>query len=242
MVSFSDLEVKVGNVLNNVNDVMKDLQEKFLESNLYNIVNKGLDIGIEIVMPDLIENQVKDLKNIILENGLKEGVKEAVNSIQAFGKSVLGIVTGNFESVSQIKLAVSKGGIIDTISSFLDKSIDKANKNGIISNDLKKSIKSGKNSILKAIESNISAELDNQDDKFEKLEKYNEQWQNCFDNKDFEGMKKAYKNIQKYMKEVIPFENTINTTRKIETLHTLIKNNGGNFDLSTEELELAEAM
>ena len=162
--------------------------------------------------------------------------------MKEFGKSVLGIVSGNFESISQVKLAVKKGGVIDIISSFLDKSIDKANSFGKISNSLKKQLKNGKNKIVKSIESNISDELDNQVEKFEKLEKYNNQWQECFDNKDFNGMKNAYKSIQKYMKEVVPFENILKNSRRIENLHTLIKNNGGNFDISDYELELAEVL
>ena len=40
------------------------------------------------------------------------------------GKSALGIVTGKFENVSQIQTAVKDGGIIDTVSSLLDKAID----------------------------------------------------------------------------------------------------------------------
>ena len=37
-------------------------------------------------------------------------------------------------------------------------------------------------------------------------------------------------------------ENTINSAKNIKNLHQLIKNNGKNFDLSDEELELAKLL
>lgn len=229
-------------VVNNSYNLVSQIQQKFLESNLYDVTNSALDLGIKIIAPDLIEEQLIEIKDSIFENGLKSGLEEVVNSIVDFGKSALGIVTGNFESISQIQLAVKNGGIIDSISDLLDKAIDVANKKGLITNEIKKEIKKGKNKILKNISENISESLDNQINALEKIEKYNEKWQECFENKDFNGMKNAYNNIQKYLKEVIPLETTLKNARKLENIHNLIKNNGGNFDLSQDELDLAEAL
>ena len=179
-------------VVNNSYNLVSQIQQKFLESNLYDVTNSALDLGIKIIAPDLIEEQLIEIKDSIFENGLKSGLEEVVNSIVDFGKSALGIVTGNFESISQIQLAVKNGGIIDSISDLLDKAIDAANKNGLITNEIKKEIKKGKNTILKNISENISESLDNQVNALEKIEKYNEKWQECFENKDFNGMKNAY--------------------------------------------------
>ena len=55
-------------------------------------------------------------------------------------------------------------------------------------------------------------------------------------------MEKEYKKIEKQLKEIAPIENIINNARKIEVLHNLIKNNGKNFNLSKEQLELAEKL
>ena len=57
-----------------------------------------------------------DIKNTLLSEGLSEGIKKVVSSAVDFGKSALGIVTGNFENISQIKKAVEQGGLIDTLS------------------------------------------------------------------------------------------------------------------------------
>ena len=44
------------------------------------------------------------------------------------------------------------------------------------------------------------------------------------------------------IKEIVPIENTIKTARKIENIHNLIMNNGNNFNLSKDELELAKKL
>ena len=41
---------------------------------------------------------------------------------------------------------------------------------------------------------------------------------------------------------MVPIENTIISARNIEMLHSLIKNKGKNFELSNEELELANKL
>ena len=55
-------------------------------------------------------------------------------------------------------------------------------------------------------------------------------------------MEKEYKKIKEKLKEVMPIESTIKEARTIENLHTLIKNKGGSFDLSKEEIELANKL
>ena len=67
-------------------------------------------------------------------------------------------------------------------------------------------------------------------------------WQDYFNAKDFSGMEKEYVEIENELTELVPIENTINNARKIETIHNLIKNNGQNFNLTNEELELVEKL
>ena len=55
-------------------------------------------------------------------------------------------------------------------------------------------------------------------------------------------MEKEYKKIEKEITQLIPIEKTINDVRKIENIHNLIKNNGKDFNLTQEELELAEKL
>ena len=72
----------------------------------------------------------------------------------------------------------------------------------------------------------------------EKLNKYSENWKQYFNNNDFDGMQREYEKIREKMKEIAPIEKTLNTVNVIENLHKLIKNNGKNFNLTQEEIEL----
>ena len=55
-------------------------------------------------------------------------------------------------------------------------------------------------------------------------------------------MEEVFEKIEKNLQEVLPIENIIKEARTIENLHNLIKNNGQNFDLSDEEIELANML
>ena len=55
-------------------------------------------------------------------------------------------------------------------------------------------------------------------------------------------MEKEYEKIKDKLKETLPLEQTIKQARIIENLHTLIKNNNQNFDLSKEQLELVQML
>lgn len=225
------------------NDVsIENKQRNFLQTNIGKAVNTGLNIGLRYILPDVIEDQVIEIKDSFLQNGFKEGVQTAIDSAINFGKSALGIVTGNFENVQQMQTAVKSGGIIDGISNVLNFTINKVVNSGKIPYALGSAIKTGKNAILNNITKNIESEFENQVNQIEKLNKYTNNWKDYFNNKDFDGMQREYDKIREKMKEIAPIENTIKTARVVENLHKLIKNNGKNFDLTSEELELAKML
>lgn len=225
------------------NDVsIENKQRNFLQTNIGKAVNTGLNIGIRYILPDVIEDQVIEIKDSFLQNGFKEGVQTAIDSAINFGKSAIGIVTGNFENVQQMQTAVKSGGIIDGISNVLNFTINKVVNSGKIPYALGSAIKTGKNAILNNITKNIESEFENQVNQIEKLNKYTNNWKDYFNNKDFDGMQREYDKIRGIMKEIAPIENTIKTARVVENLHKLIKNNGKNFDLTSEELELAKML
>ena len=55
-------------------------------------------------------------------------------------------------------------------------------------------------------------------------------------------MEREYQKIRKVSKDLIPIEKTISDVRTIENLHKLIKNNGQDFNLTQEQIELAEKL
>lgn len=173
---------------------------------------------------------------------LKRGLDTAISSAIDFGKSTIGIFNGNFENVNQIQTAIGKGGILDSVSDLIDLSTTKAKEKGIISKSTAIAIKGGKNTIIKSIESNIENELENQIKSVKKVADYIEKWNYCFEQKDFDGMENALKNMKKYLKEIVPLETTMKEARTVENLHSLVKNKGGDFNLSEDEINLAEKL
>jgi hypothetical protein len=234
-------EITVDNKLQN-GVTIENEQNKFLETNIGKAVNTGVNIGLRYLLPDLIEDEIIDIKDSIINNGFKEGLKTAVDSAINLGKSALGLVTGKFENVSQMQTAVKSGGIIDSISDLANFAINKVVDSGKISYTIGNTIKQGKNVILNNITKNIENEFENQVNNMEKLDKYINNWKNYFGEKDFDGMQREYEKIKTKIKEIAPIENTIKTARTVENLHTLIKNNGKNFNLTEDEINLAKML
>ena len=222
--------------------VNENTQKNFLESVLGKTINTAIDVGIRALLPDFIEGQVINIKDNLFKYGLKDGVNKTISDAVDIGKSAIGIVTGNFENVSQMQNAVQSGGILDGISNLIDITVDKVKQAGLINNTIATTIKEGKNIILNNVEKNIEKSFKDQYQSIENTSKYINNWQNYFENKNFEGMTKEYNKLEKQLKNIAPIEKIINEARTIEILHNLIKNNGQNFDLSKEHLELAEKL
>lgn len=214
-------------------------QKGFLDSTLGKVINTAIELGLRWILPDFVENQVIDVKNSLIKGGLKEGIDTAIDNAVELGKSVTGIFTGKFENVSQAQNAIKNGGIIDGISDVLDSALSVTQKNGWIPGNIATLIRQGKNVILDNVSNNIETEFANQIDDIEKLGKYQNNWKNYFEAQDFEGMQREYEKIKERMKNLLPLESTLKQARQIENLHLIIKNNGQNFNLTKEQLELA---
>lgn len=224
------------------NEINGKVQNNFLESTLGKTINAAVDIGLRWALPDLIEDEVINIKNSLIKGGLKEGINTAVSSAIDLGKSAMGIFTGNFESISQAQNAVKTGGVIDGISNVIDTVLNKTTKMGLINKGISTVIHQGKNVILDSVSKNIEESFTSQLNNIEKLSKYENNWKNYFEKRDFDGMQKEYDKIQQKLKEIMPLENTIKEARQIENIHNLIKNNGHNFDLTNEQLELSKML
>ena len=132
----------------------------------------------------MIEEQIIDVKNVLLTNGLKEGIDSAIKAAIDFGKSALGIVTGKFENLSQAHTAIKKGGIIDGISEVIDNVLESSTKNELLSKNTGRLIKKGKNAILDTISSNIEDKFMQEMNALEKVSKYISNWNNYYNLKD----------------------------------------------------------
>lgn len=227
---------------NNFNNSLEIKQNNFLQSALGKAINNGINIGLRYLLPNWAEDKVIELKDNLLNYGLKIGISKTIQSVIDTGKSAIGIVTGNFENVNQINEAVKNGGILDSVSEIFDSVLNKIYSSGKLNDTTLNLIKNGKNSILNNVEKNIESTLTTQITSSQRMEKYINSWKEYFQNKDFPGMDKEYKNIKTELKQLVPIENTISSARSIELLHNLIKNNGQDFKLTQEEIELANKL
>ena len=109
--------------INNKIKLEKD-RNNFLNNIIGKTVNNAIDIGLKAILPDFIENQVIDIKNTLFQNGLKDGINGAINTAIDFGKSSSGVITENFENISQVNKAIGNENIVNTISKILDKVVN----------------------------------------------------------------------------------------------------------------------
>lgn len=225
------------------NDLVSEKeQNNFLQTTLGQAINGALDLGLRAVLPNLLEDGIINVKNTILEEGFREGIKTVINEAVSLGKSVTGIFTGKFENVSQMQMAIEKGGIIDSTSELLDNVLSVIKKKKILPNNVVSLIKQGKNLILDNVNENIESTITNQSKEIEKISTYSKNWKEHYENRDFEKMEKEYKKLEKSLTKVMPLEETIKQAREIENLHNLIKNNGQNFEISEIEKQLAKKL
>ena len=195
----------IENELEQTKEIEKEIvteksQNVFLETALGKTIDMGIDMGLRWVLPDLIEDEIINIKNSLIKGGLKEGIDTAVNTAINMGKSVVGIVTGNFENISQAQSAIKKGGILDNVSDLIDVLLGKTSKMGLINDNIATLIKNGKNVILENVSKNIESTFTNQVDNIEKLSKYQNNWKEYYKEENFEGMEKEYKKIKERLK------------------------------------------
>lgn len=240
--------------INNENEINKDIkneinynvtpesQNNFLESTFGKVINTGINIGLRALLPNMIENQVIEIKDTIIKEGFKNGLNKTVESVVNLGKSAVGILTGKFDNVSQIQTAIEKGGMIDTISNGIDFGLKVAKETGALPKDVANAIKSGKNIIMNNIESNIENTLTTQLKGIEKINKYIENWNTYYKEQNFSKMELEYDKIKEKLKDLVPIEETLKKAHQVENLHKLIKNKGKDFNLSQEEIELAKKL
>lgn len=231
--------MELGNIELEKTIVNSNEQNNFLNSAFGKLVNSAIDIGIRYALPNFIENDVIDIKNVLFNNGLKEGVNAAIQKSIEIGKSAAGIITGNFESVNQIETAVKAGKMIDSVSNVLDRVVDKAERKGSLNSSVSTLIKKGKDIMLESLNTNLKNTLKEQSNGIEEIKKYSKIWKENLNNKNFEEMEKAFMKIEEKLNDLVPLEETIKTAREIEIIHNLIKNNGQNFNLTEDQIQTA---
>ena len=224
------------------NKEIESSQNNFLQTNIGKFVNEGIDLGLRATLPDFIEEDVIEIKDVLFNEGFKEALKETVNKAVEAGKGIIGIFTGDIKDVTKLKEILKEGKIINKISKLIDNATKKAVKNGSISSSTSSLIKSSKNAILDVIEDKIDVSTVAQEKGIQTINTSIEKWQEAYKEQNFKKMQTYYDRIKKNLNKYIEIESTITKARQVENIHNLIKNNGKNFNLTKEEIELADAL
>ena len=234
------------NLTNNLSNTLtnsislSNQQNSFLQSNLWKTINSGLDVGIRALLPDFLEDAVIGIKDALVNNGLQGGIQKAIDIAKDVTGS--GIVTGAYKTITEAYNSLKNGNLIGEVGDAITNSINSATKNKEITAEVSTKLSDGTQTLMDSIEENIKESFNDQLNSLEKLNKYNNNWRECFENRDFTGMEKEYKKIKNILEKVMPTENTIKQSKIIENLHSLIKNNNKNFDVSEEQIELAKKL
>lgn len=226
--------------INNID--IKNKQQNFLNSNIGKVINTTLDIGLKYLLPDIIENEIINIKNTLINEGWEKGLQKVIEEGINIGKSAIGIFTGNFENIDQIKKTVEKGGIIDLTSSLLDTIFNKCTEKGLLNKNVKSILTKGKNILLDNVGSNLEEMLEQQQNIFNKLKSSSNNWKNAYLEKNFDIMEKEFNVLEKGIDKLVPIENLVKEIRKIENIHNIIKNNGKKFELTNNQLEVASLL
>ncbi len=87
-------EIAVENNVNiskgsNMENVTYEKQKTFLETNLGQVINGGINLGLRAILPDFIEDEIIEIKDSIITDGFSAGIKTAIDNVIDLGKSAL---------------------------------------------------------------------------------------------------------------------------------------------------------
>ena len=183
------------NLFNSVSNKLGELQEKFLESKWGQAIDKGIDFGLKVILPNTIEDDVIDIKNVFVREGLVEGIQKTVETGIKKGKEIAGIFTGNLEDMTQAEAIKENSDIISGISNVLENIVDKSMNDGFIKETLGELIKDGKKIILDYADKNIDKVNKEQVEKIQEMDEFIEDWNKAYQNQNFKEMQNAYTKI-----------------------------------------------
>ncbi len=219
---------------------LTNTHENNISKTIANVANNALEFGLKAILPDFIEDDVIEIKDKFIQEGFTEGVQSVIDKLEDVGKSIKGIFTGEFDSLEQVKRVVQTNGILDGVSTVVDKILKKLLDKKAIKKPTYNMIKQGKKEIINSLETEIEEIYKPTTYNMEKLEGYCQEWQQKYKEKDYSGMEKAAQKIRTKLKQTQIVEEMINKARNVEKIQKYIKENGNIDSLTDVEKELLE--
>ncbi len=215
-------------------------QENNIKSTIGNIMNNALEYGLKAILPDFIEEDVIEIKNAFIQEGFTDGVQEIIDKLEDVGKSIVGIFTGEFESIEQVKRVIQKDGLLDEISDVVDLVLKKLVEKKKIDKQAVNIIKKGKKQFLSSIENEIENKYKETTYSLDKLSSYCNEWKQQYKEQNYKEMEKTMKKIKQQLNQKKIVEEIINEARNLEKVQKFIKEKGNIENLSKSEKELLE--
>ena len=217
---------KLENELNN-NIYLNNNKYDELNNKIDEMLNNIYDKVIKSVLPDEIADTVINIKDVMSLNKLSGNIADKVSNF----------ISGNKKYNNSQNLSIINDINFDEqIDNFIDK-IKKDNNLQI--NDIKE-IEKNKDNISNNLERNTNYEIEKYIKAFNDNTKYIEEWKKNYEKKDFSKMQKSFKKIKKSADNLLPIAERLKVLKQLENIHLLIKSKGGDFNLTNEEIELAE--
>ena len=218
-----------------INEIKKDIN---IDLKLPEMLDNALDIGLRAILPDFIEEDVIEIKNAFIQEGFIAGIEQIVKKIEDIINSIKSLFKGEF--VDQIKKLVQKNGILSAGSSLIDTISKQLLDKKIISKKIYNMIKTGKNEILKALESELLKYYKEDENSLEKLKEDCQEWKENYTNKDYSKMKETMNKISKKIEQNKLIENIIKEARNIEKIEKYIEKSGSIENLSDNQKKFIE--
>ena len=81
-MNITEIGQEIGEKLSVFNEKLVEAQNRFMESNIGQLLNNALDTTLKIALPEFAEDAVIGAKDALLENGLIDGSKQIWNNIK----------------------------------------------------------------------------------------------------------------------------------------------------------------
>ena len=134
--------MELQNQLNN-NLELKNEQKNFFDSGLGKAIDNGIEIGLRYLLPDYIEDGVIELKDNLIDYGLKDGISKTIESVIDTGKNTADVLTGDIKNIDDIQDVLKADRVVDSMSDLLDDVLDKLENSGKINNNILNIVQSG---------------------------------------------------------------------------------------------------
>ena len=200
-------------------------QNRFFDSRFGQAIDRGIDLGIRAIFPDFLEQSVINVKNTLIQEGLREGINKAVSEAVNMGRRAIDAVRGVFRSGNDARSAVEQGDLIGNVSKEIDEVVGKLGNHTVEGIHIGNRLAQGKEMMLELVRRNIDSSLSMQNELSNEMDGRITNWNSAFENEDFSRMQGEYEIITEIASNLMPTERLQSDLRKLENIHNLIKNN-----------------